>query len=463
MTPKKRCRVEIDLAHHRNRKVYPSGSIINGATVISANYDATIIALDIYFRGVATVALSSQYEFRTANHQFLLLKMPAVEKYLPVTKLLKAQVKHAIPFNFTVPYRLSINACKHKYSHMDVIEKHARLPPTLGSLAGDYNYPCTMRIRYSVEATLTWWDGTGTVQDRAFQAVIVLPELPEDPPLELSLVENRNESTKTKDIRENIFKSPVGSLTASMRQPHAITLSADGCEAVGSRAQVDFEFFPVRPEVLPPRVRVKSGKIQSTTFYAMTPFSDLPQSSETLRGHSGDTFSHRYTYNIVLLFPEAFNWMPGLIGKPQNLNSQNKTTTTSPMPDLTRGTAKHSTQQGGQPAKYTSSLHILFTLRSKKNTVLLPTFHSCFMSRIYALQLKFSVGASNSTIELAVPLQICVKTSYDPSGGQLPSFESVMAEDEQPGHRSLCTASGIEMRDGRAWSALPPEYEALGA
>lgn len=85
------------------------------------------------------------------------------------------------------------------------------------------------------------------------------------------------------------------------------------------------------------------------------------------------------------------------------------------------------------------------------------------MSRIYVLQLNFSAGASSSSLELVVPLHICVEKIYDPDDGELPTFESVMAEDEQPRHGPLHTASGMETRACMAREVLPPEYEARGA
>lgn len=466
MALKKRCNIEIWLAHHQRARVYTSGSVINGVAAISANHDVAVVALDISFQGVTRIELSSQYDFRTVSHQFLFLKMPALDEYLPESRVLKAQTTYTIPFDFTVPHRLCIGACSHACSREDVVEKHTRLPPSVRCNTKTDKSPSTTNILYSIKAVLTRQDGGATVADQACQAVVVLPELLGDPPLDHSPAENEHVwSSRTKNIRERRFKAPVGSLTASTSQPHAITLNADGCGAVGSWAQVDFEFVPFRPDAVPPQVQVSFLKSRATTLYSTKPFDQIPQSPESIRGRASETFSHCCTHNCLHLSREISNWEPFYTAESRDLNSRHAYGySSSDTPMCQQQSREHSAQGTRPPAKYMASLHIPFTLRSKEGTFLLPTFHSCFVSRIYVLQLRFSAGAGNSNIDLVVPLHICVGKMHDADAGELPNFESNMAQDEQIGNRSLCTVSEMQPRAWMAWSgALPPEYEASGA
>lgn len=43
----------------------------------------------------------------------------------------------------------------------------------------------------------------------------------------------------------------------------------------------------------------------------------------------------------------------------------------------------------------------------------LPTFHSCLVSRVYAVQLSFGVGGANTTVQLVVPVQVAVEATED--------------------------------------------------
>lgn len=456
MAPKKRCNTKITLA--QSDQVYTTGSVISGVAALSANYDVDVAALDISFLGTATISLSSQYEFRTVQHEFLLLKMPAVNEYLPESKVLKANETYTIPFNFTVPQRLC-NTCKHACSSVDVVEKHGRLPPTLRCNNKNDELPSTTLVAYSVRALLTRYDDGTTVTDQGWQTVVVLPQLPEDPPLDLSTTKNRCGFSMTRSIRDGRFRSPTGNLTASTTQPHAITLAADGRGAVGSWAQVDFEFLPFRSDVRPPQIHVKSVKLRATTLYSTTAFDRVPRSSESMLDRVEETFSHSRTQPILHLTPVDTDWVP------QSTAAGRDVPATVARKSFFASETKHTLRGASMPAaKYAKSLRVAFTMRSRGGDFLLPTFHTCFMSRIYVLLLNFTTGSGNSSVELEVPLQICVKDVLDSNVGELPTFESVLAQNRRSLPGPLANISEMEEGSCMEWGpVLPPEYQPLAA
>lgn len=262
-------------------------------------------------------------------------------------------------------------------------------------------------------------------------------------------------------IRDRCFKAPVGSLKASARQPHAIALAADGCGALGSWVCVDFDFVPSRPRDPPPQVQVKSVRILSITLYTTTAFSQIPQSSEAACNRAAATASRRYTHTALHLSQGHINWTPHYAKHAQGLNSCASSAVGPESSGFIYDKAQRPVQDNGAPTRYTASLRIPFTLRGKGGVLLLPTFHSCFISRIYVLQLKFSAGASS--IDLVVPLHICVEKSCDQDVGELPTFESVLAQNEEARQQLLCTTSEMETQTAVVCSVLPPEYEAREA
>lgn len=461
MAPRKSCLIEIQVPDCQRRKVYTSGSIVAGVVLISPHHDITTATLDISFRGESKIVVGSEGETRTTEHRFLSLKMPALHEYLPETRVLKAQATYTIPFNFTVPYGLSINACRHPCSHLDVTEKHARLPPTVGCCSKYGKTPRTTRIQYTITAAIVGKYNGATTGSQAYQTIHVLPHIPEDPPLELSPSENKHGSTTTKDIRDRCFKAPVGSLKASARQPHAIALAADGCGALGSWVCVDFDFVPSRPRDPPPQVHVKSVKILSTTLFTTTAFSQIPQSSEAACNRAAETASRRHTHTALHLSQEHINWTPHYAKHEQGPNSRASPAVGPESPGFVCDKPQRPVQDTCVPTRYTASLRIPFTLRGKRGVLLLPTFHSCFISRIYVLQLKFSAGASS--IDLVVPLHICVEKSCDQDVGELPTFESVLVQNEEARQQLLCTTSEMGTQTAVVCSVLPPEYEAQEA
>lgn len=113
--------------------------------------------------------------------------------------------------------------------------------------------------------------------------------------------------------------------------------------------------------------------------------------------------------------------------------------------------------------KYTTALDTPFTIPNNNKQVFLPTFHSRLIYGVYTLQLSLSVGATNTKISLALPLQIGVETIYEPYAGELPSFESILAQDRQKKAGVQQPSRIMQILSWRAQSnILPPGYEAAG-
>jgi hypothetical protein len=109
--------------------------------------------------------------------------------------------------------------------------------------------------------------------------------------------------------------------------------------------------------------------------------------------------------------------------------------------------------------RHNAVLDIPFSIPMSNKKIFLPTFHSCLISRTYTLHLNLSVGPTNTAMSLAIPLQIGVETIYEPQDGGLPSFESVMAENDQANATSPFDLQYPELMEHT--SSMLPGYDEI--
>lgn len=468
MEPLKRCYIDIRVTKSQSldgsdnndsdngETVFTSGSVISGSVIITARHTSIVAAVSISFAGVTTIALDSMGDFHSSKHQFLALKMPPLDHHLPANRILVAGSVVEMPFNFTVPHRLSVSACIHsKHNdnhHLDAMERHTRPPPSSGNWGSLDKVPGGTRIAYVIRAEVVRWLGPGSrdnVVERAERPVRVLPALPEDPPLH-GKDDDDVYRCSTKGVRESRRlswkkKAPVGSITASVKQPRAVRLTGDGGGALGSCAQVNFEFVPFRAGVMPPKIRIKTCKMVSTTVYTWT---DADSQDEGSKHH---TYTHHAAHPIMYVPQEHIDWT----GLELQRGEDDESSSTN---SISEDGCSHETATA-----FTASLTIPFTLLKKGPGFHVPTFHSCLISRAYALQLSFAVGAAKSNISLEVPVQICVEaTNNSPGAAEPPSFSSIVVEaDDERCENAEVLLHSMAMDEMQLLSGvLPPEYDA---
>lgn len=524
MASPKRCNIDIEVEKspgsngNGEEDVFTSGSVIRGLVTITATRTTVVAAVDVSLTGVTIIALDSIGDFRSSRHQFLALKMPPLDRYLPPNGVLAAGANISIPFDFTVPHRLSISACIHsdhsRWSspdadtiERDTIERHTRPPPSSGSWGSQDKIPGRTRISYDISAEVALVPESSdsivsdTIFERAKRPVSVLPSLPEDPPLHPSAwghgaaVGHREDVGQhdvekadacvcsTKKVHGSRFrlglKRSVGTVTAIAKQPRAVRLTSDGDGALGSCAHVRFEFLPSRAGAAPPEIRVKSGKMLSKTKYTWTDSKLQPRSEQSAHR----TYAHHSVHPIMCLSPENAEWASLDLeqARGQSMGRRRSSASSGPTQRSTSSTIRDdddddddgsSVHDAAAAGVYTTTLAIPFALLKKGPGFHVPTFHSCLISRAYTLQLTFAVGAAKSNISLVVPLQVSVQGSNNPGVAEPgpPSFSSVVAEDdddaEQPGNENgnanenptrLRSVSIDEMQHYSG--VLPPQYD----
>lgn len=509
MEPLKRCNIDIQVRKSSDGKegVFTSGSVISGTVIITARRATAVAAISVSLVGITTIALDSMGDFHSSRHQFLTLKMPPLDHHLPRSRILPAGTAREIPFDFTVPHRLSISACihsKHQPLRWDAIERHTLPPPSSGDWDSQDKIPGRTGIAYLIRAEVVRKlhpDSQDTLTERAERPVRVLPAFLEDPrPFDLDLsaaspspclddaalagsVTNTDGSCSRSaaKVRGSLMlgfrRKALGSITASVKQqPRPVRLTSDGGGALGSCVQVQFEFLPFGPQVPPPKIRVKSCKMISTTAYTWIASTPTPEGSR----HEHRTYTHHAAHPVTYLAPDCAGWTR------LDLRQGNKGGDSASClgPSVCSGPANSITEDGfrfrlhhprrsaAAAAMYKTLLKIPFTLLKKGPGFHVPTFDSCLISRAYTLQLTFTAGATKPSISLTVPIQVRVQPNNEPDATEPapPSFSSVMASDqEQRGHGNETENENagpnavllhyVSMAEMQCSSLLPPEYD----
>ncbi|KAG5972390.1 hypothetical protein E4U58_006600 [Claviceps cyperi] len=429
--------IKIKVERHFNSKVYTSGSTIAGHAVVRTQRDTQFHDLDIIFSGVAATRLDYVQQYPAHSlRPFMKLRMPIERSFLPDNKVFSAGKTYTIPFNFVVPHQLTIGACNHQCSSPAVRDSHLRLPPTVGYWEADDAAPEMAQIEYSIQARAYRKAAEpGQAPQKILQGhhlVKVLPSLPEDAPLDITWRDERYTMSKTKTIRKNLFSAKAGKLTVSANQPSAIMLSADGHTASGSVARIAFQFTPSSTDCGPPKINSVSGKMTSFTFFGAAPTDLLPNLGSRSTYTPNPSLSYSATTSLFNndKMVEKLPWQLRKVfaRRDSGYSSLGIIDEDQSEADCPRAAKK---SRKLCPIRHEAVVEIPFNIPLSNKKIFLPTFHSCLISRTYTLHLNVSVGPTNTTMSLAIPLQIGVETIYEAPGDDLPSFESVMAQGQQ--------------------------------
>ncbi|KAK2595928.1 hypothetical protein QQS21_006523 [Conoideocrella luteorostrata] len=429
--------IKVIIDRHFNSKVYTSGSTISGYAIVKTQKDTRFDDFDIIFSGIAATRLDFVQQYPAHSFRpFMKLRMPIGRSALPENNLFVADETYKIPFNFVVPHQLTIGACNHHCSSPAVKDHHLRLPPTVGFWEADDQAPEMAQIEYSIKARAyrkaNNVDGAPQKISEGCHIVKVLPSLPEDAPLDITFRDERYTMSKTKTIRKNLFSAKAGKLTVTANQPSAIMLSADGHKAHASVARIGLEFAPTSAETTPPKINSVSGKIISSTFFGAAPTDLLPNMGSRSTYTPNPSLSYTATNTLFNnKSMEKIEWqMRNVSGRRDSgYSSLGVTDEDQSETDCVDDTTKKKSKDCAVRQNAVVEIPITIPMSNKK--IFLPTFHSCLISRAYTLHVNLSVGPMNTTMSLAIPLQIGVETIHEPHDGDLPSFESVIAENEQ--------------------------------
>ncbi|KAL8979695.1 MAG: hypothetical protein Q9205_005033 [Flavoplaca limonia] len=390
----------------------------------------------------ATNTRSEGYDSR------LRLVQPIPETAMPESGKLGPGKSHTFPFEFAVPKELLPKSCEHTIDNDVVRQAHLQLPPTLGdpmaSVWGktmlDDMAPDMSIVSYFVRVRLVSGrdEKTGKhifIGDE-IKKVRIIPAVPEHPPL--AVLEGKQDDyrlRKEKPLKKGTFQKRIGTLVMESAQPrslHLLPLRSEDPHPVTTMATIRLRFDPASSDAQPPRLGSLVTKLKVATFFAAKRMHDIPKRSADF--HYG---SDRSLY--VISVPLSSRCVASVEW------AKNTPRTTSPrrepsvpgspvVPASSFATPLPSESYREGQDYYTASLVVPITLPGKvegntNHKVFVPTFHSCLISRVYALDLTLSCHTPGASVIVPeMHLKIPVQISAEPNADARPKISQGEAE-----------------------------------
>lgn len=468
---------------------YSTFDEIKGHIEIKFEKDTSFHDLSITFEGVSLtyvekIASTAPTTGRTTGkHTFLKVQQPINPDSLPEDGIFLGGTSYTLPFHFVVPERLLPFICTHKVDHEEMRKEHTQLPPSLGdpSVSGEGHVlmddlaPDMSRIIYTIRARVTRFNAVGRLLELVdkTQRIRIVPAREEAPPLNVDELESDHVMRKEKNVKKGLFKiSKTGRLVAETAQPKSLHLphpSKRTSEPIATMATVNLRFDPASPEDVPPQLDSIVSKLKVYTFFGAAPYKAIP---EVRKCDNWSSLHGIYPETISLSSRclSTVSWVRHDGSERQSFSSSS---------ELSRRPSAYSTSstssilepscayQAGSPF-YTAAILVPVALQnvsgSNRPKVLVPTFHSCIVSRTYALELNLSYrtpGASiaASHVVLKSPVQISAEGGERPVHGP-ESDEAILAEiEEQFGMYEARQLQEIELQQELGLTLESPGYE----
>lgn len=329
---------------------------------------------------------------------------------------------------FNIPEQLLPRSCGHTVQSAHVEQAHLQLPPSMGDkeVAGlDDLSPDMSKITYAVKAEVIR-NGEGsegeTVLVEGLKKLRVVPAVAEAPPL--SFVDDDGEYVfrKEKSLKKGLFSGTLGRITASAAQTKALVLpppNSTSCTSVISMANLNLRFYPNGKSAEPPRLGGVTAKIKASTFFSTMPSQVLPNFTTQRNAFEGPRGLYSTTVPLASRCVESVTWTKhephsGALRRESNssTSSDGSMSTAAPADD--------------DVLHYAAKISFPITLPSSKHWV--PSFNSCTISRVYALEFAITIhtpgtGVPATTLSLRLPVQIA--SAGNPEGrGRLTAAEA---------------------------------------
>lgn len=304
----------------------------------------------------------------------------------------------------------------------------------------------------------------------AGKKVRIMPAVEEEPPVNL---EDREEgdgycSRREKDVRRGWTRSKRGRVVVAAAQPRPIELVPGDYEkeegegsVVSSVATLQLRFDPVDEAEQPPSLGKVGTKLTASTFFSAHPWTDFPAAT---RASSWAQLGRGMYIESV---PLSTRCVASATWTRHDDNSRR---------DSLHSTSSSSTAAShpGPSAAYSPSIPyytaaVVIPITLPRTRTLIPTFHSCLISRIYSLDLSVSYKTTNTSflgpsLSLKIPIQVtsCGFRNAPKDLGPVPAIEAEgETETEEEVEAQFFTPRNVGLvapRQGAAVAVAPPAY-----
>lgn len=308
-------------------------------------------------------------------HRFLDIKFPLHESTLPPEKTFIKHQQYYFKFVFEVPDHLSEASCNHFICNDLIHKAHLQPPPSFGdptiaglgdSLCNDFAPPaCT--IIYTIQVRLNRKSYVSAEQQIMLQKGLKIRVKPTGDVFNSSLMYTGDQYCLEQSIvfPKGRSNSTSGRLIATLVAPKYFYLPLRGTDGwVHQTIRLSLRYEKEGGHESLPRIYSLGGRIIATTFFTDSFHRDIPAKRKDIFGKGinfSDSVLTTFSYSIASL-----QW-------------------TSEQSDC-----------------YSATL--LVPIKSS-HPLIIPTFHSCLISRIYTLDLQLKLHGARS-IKFTAPMPI---------------------------------------------------------
>lgn len=339
---------------------------------------------------------------RKASHKFLHLRQPI--DHLQETRLVPGQL-YRFPFSFVVPESISQPQCEHSTKDVEVEQAHTQLPPTFESRASRFWESATAvwapkacRISYKIRVVISEKPRAITMPKSKLCDVSrylrIMPAAKTPKCLNYSahyLVHEKQSECRSMGRKQGTLQ-----IAAEEPKPIQISPTCAGLNKVSTSAvQLHITFDPAT-NTPPPQLCKLQSKLEVATYYGTSPWEAYP-TTEDIERTDADREAYIATTPLQSLGLTSTQWerLPSfysVIEKSGDLALESSVGSSGDTPE-------HS---------YTTFVTIPVDLPEEEAVV--PTFHSCLVSRTYTVDLTLSYHVPSaickSTMNLRIPIEV---------------------------------------------------------
>ncbi|KGO48286.1 hypothetical protein PEX2_022940 [Penicillium expansum] len=368
---------------------FKTHDIIDGDIIFTPHQETNIEDISITFQGMTRTEVENMnthlaLPLNRLLKTFLIMELPIYD-YFWDTNTLKPGKSYRMPFKFVVPGELPIHACHHQCANHQIQQEHMQLPASLSYRATNSHKvhdmsPEMAEIVYSINFTL--WQRNGKAGrskkiQEATHPVQIIPTRNEHPPIFVPSKNKYYQLQSEKSLSTGVLRHARGKLAACCIQPPAIQLQSLQPSTVASTSlKIDLRFDPSHLGQLPPTLLAAEFQLRAMTFFGLDAWPDYPDLTDISTWGSRQEFWSEYVALTV--------------------NKETK--------------LDWEAQEEGDRTIFTAAIEACVTLPAHRRYP--PTFHSCLVSRVYALKTTMfyrvhGKARGRSSISVSVPVEIC--------------------------------------------------------
>ncbi|KAB8261580.1 hypothetical protein BDV32DRAFT_148228 [Aspergillus pseudonomiae] len=436
------------------RVSYTTGELIEGTVTITVNAETRYSDVNISLEGSSRVNLlqpiATQRE-TGVSHTFITLCQPVAAANCPASRVFRPGKAYRFPYTFIIPDRLPLKSCSHRSTHTGIKQAHTKAPPTLHLKTLSQSL---CEISYLIRVTVRCQNSNNNEKPCTLASCTkrlhLVPAHGEGDSFDRPMKPDMYTSSVVQELKGQWKRQTIGRLeaVAAIQQPIQVPSGRSPIDTVIAHVGVQLRFEPVR-DTLPPRLTKIHPTLKQSTLFSTQPQEDFPSLDKILCDQMSRG-AHIQIRSLPSKTISSIRWTKHTL--PRHLGSSGIGQSSQPS-SIKDFTPSHTSTPG---CFYTASAMVPITLPS--NSDLVPTFHSCFLSRIYTLELRLSYHMPGAPIlqravALEVPIKVAGVSILDKSSDTLPNYN--LSTEDKLSH--IVSPPMLCSLEGKTWGRKDPK------